>query len=294
MKKQIVSLLLALTAMLSLCVPVFAHDKDKHDAIVEHVLFGSTSYKGSLASGSKEYIALDNLESALALCIDQYQGNYDDLLSDLNRQKIHGLPKSISAIDFTSNQHHRRYTHRGWNMTYNEYDPGSWDVRKTILLQTVNYVFGFQKKAGSWTMLGRTTDYGYSKKCDAFAAFLYYIHVLGDYSASKSKSVVLGDMMPLVRSNPGEGNEDVLYELERILPIILETAASKKDVAYVGLLQDIKLLHQKGKVWEDTGGMNDDNFADYIQLNNDLLTKLYNKVPALLQNEPFFKEIFFQ
>ena len=100
-------------------------------------------------------------------------------------------------------------------------------------------------------------------------------------------------MIPLVRSNPGEGNEDILYELERILPIILETAASKKDVAYVGLLQDIKLFHQKGKVWEDAGGMNDNNFADYIQLNNDLLTKLYNKVPALLQNEPFFKKVFF-
>ena len=292
MKKRIVSLCLILIAFLLFSNSSFAHDKDKHDAIIEHVLFGSTSFKDSLKQGSKEYQALENLECAVALCIDQYQGNYSDLLAILNKQDIHGLPKDITSFDFTGNQHHRRYTHRGWNMSYNEFDPGKWEIRKTLLLQTVNYVFGFQKKAGTWSFLGKTTDYGYSQKCDAFAAFLYYIHVLGDYSASKTKSVIIGDMIPLVRSHPGDGNEDILYEMERILPIILETAASKKDIAYVGLMQDLKLLHQKGTVWEDAGGMNDENFADYIQLNTDLLNKLYNKVPGLLKNEPFFKEIF--
>ncbi len=292
MIRRVISLLLILILFSAIVIPSFAHDKSGHDAVLEKVLFGESSFHTGLAPGSKSYKALDALEDAVAICLDQYQGNYAELLAELHSYKIHGLPESIKAIDFSGNQYHRRYTHFGWNNIYMPTDPAHWEIRKTILCQTVNHVFEFQKRAGTWSILGISKDFGYSAKCDAFAAFLYYLHVLGDYTASDKKRV-LGNVIPLARLNPEIGNEDIFFEIERVLPLVLERAATENDIAYCGLIQDIKAMHKIGIRYEKNGGVTDENFSDYKALAIKLLEKLESKVPGLLKNEPYFKKIFY-
>ena len=290
--RRSVLLLLVLQLLLSFCTPAFAHDKTGHDAILEKILFGEPTFLTRLTPGSKAYEALDALEDAVAICLDQYQGNYEDLLTELREYKVHGLPKSVKEIDFSGNQYHRRYTHFGWNNVYTPTDLAHWEIRKSILSQTVNHVFGFQKMAGIWMFLGITKDYGFTPKCDAFAAFLYYIHVLGDYTASDKKTIH-GSVIPLARLHPEIGNEDIFYEIERLLPLILEKAEADSDIAYCGLIQDIKTMHKIGIGFEEAGGVTDESFPDYQNLAKKLLEKLESKIPGLLKREQFFKDVFY-
>ena len=292
MIRRSISIILSFLLLLSINVPALAHGKDKHDEILEKVLFGEPAFLDGLTPGSKPYKALDALEDAVAICLDQYQGNYEDLLSKLHAYKVHGLPDSIKDIDFSSNQYHRRYTHLGWDKSYDPTDLSHWEIRKTILSQTVNHVFGFQKRAGVWSFLGISKNYEYTPQCDAFAAFLYYIHVLSDYISSDKKTVQ-GSIIPLARLHPDKGNEDIFYEIERVLPLILERAAAENDIAYCGLMQDIKTLHKIGIGYEEDGGVTNETFPEYQALAKKLLEKLESKVPGLLKKEDFFKAVFY-
>lgn len=294
MMRRCVSFCLVLLLLASLSVPAFAHDKEEHDRILEKVLFGNPSFLDSLTAGSKAYKALDAMEDAVAICLDQYQGMYGELLTELHAYKIHGLPENIQAIDFPGNQYHRRYTHRGWNFNYATSDLGHWAIRKDLLCQTVNYAFGFQKRAGRWSFLGKEKDYSYSTKCDAFAAFIYYVHVLGDYTAS-GKGTVHGSVIPLAREHYKDANnEDFFFELEKYLPLVLERAAAENDAAYWGLMQDIRSMHELGVSYEKDGGVTDESFPKYQELAKQLLTKLEAKMPVLLQKEPYFADLFYK
>ncbi len=288
------SLLLALILLLSLWSPAYAHDKSEHDPILEKVLFGTPQFLGSLKKGSRAYKALDAMEDAVAICLDQYNGTYSDLLAELHLYNVHGIPDTIKEIDFPGNQYHRRYTHRGWSFNYAQADLAKWSIRKNLLLQSVNYAFGFQKKAGTWISYGKAKDYGFTPKCDAFAAFIYYIHVLADYTAS-DKGTVHGYVIPLARLHPNSnGNEDLFGELERYLPLVLERAAAENDIAYCGLMHDIKAMHSTGIAYEEAGGVTDESFPQYKELAQKLLDKLKTKIPGLLQQEPYFAELFYK
>ncbi len=292
MKKRLTCWILVILLMLPLSVPASAHDKKEHDQTIESVLFGNKNYKKGLDESSQEYKKIDNLEKAVALCLDQYNGNYKDELKELKDCKIHGLPKKIDDIDFSSNQHHRRMTHMGWNAVYPE--KAHWEKRQAILLQTVNDVFSFKPKAGKWTFGVVTVDFGYKEQCKAFAEFLYYLHILGEYvpgkeaEDTKDKRLTMYDMIPPTRQHPGEGNEDIFWELKRILPIISE--ASVKTSAYKGLETDIKKLEQDAR---KLGDMNKENFQQYSDIINELLDHLKSKMPNILKEEPFFKKAFY-
>ena len=293
MKKRIVSFILTFSVLFSCSFHVYAYVKDKHDEIIECVLFGNANYSRTLSSASEHFKDLQDLKNATALCVDQYQGNYADLLEALQARGIHGLPKSISEIDFTFNQYHRKYTHRGWNFDYSLDDLGHWAIRKEILLQTVNHTFEFSKIAGEWGILGITKQFDYDEQCDAFAAFLYYLHVIGDFEASKSKGMIIGNVIPLVREHPGEKNEDIIWELERILPIIFKESSKTNKRLYDSLMSDLKSIGLDGRRLEGSGGMTDENFPEYHELIEKLIDKLESKVPSLLKDEPFFAKTFF-
>ena len=286
MKKRSICWALALLMVMPLAIPASGHDKKGHDKIIESILFGKENYKDTLAKDSKEYEALDSLEKAVAICLDQYNGSYAAELNDLNDRGIPGIPDNIEKIDFTGNQHHRRYTHRGWNFQYTT-DLAHWDMRKTLLLQTVNHVFKFKKKmvlTDRWPFM--TSEY--KDQCEAFAMFLYYLHILGDYDDAKEKKVIIGNVIPLAREHPGDDNEDIFWELDKVLPIIFQSSSG--DVAYKGLEQDIKLLAQEAR---GLGELSDENFQQYCTITEDLIEKLESKAPEFLKEEPYFIKIFY-
>ncbi len=298
MMKRLICWVLALTSMLALAVPAFAHGKTEHDAVIECVLFGNSAYKKGLKDQDKKQ-KLNDLENAVAVCLDLFNAEKERSkpFDELRSRGIHGIPKKVASIDYPANARtHRWYTHRGWNFVYTD-DKGNWEVRKDILRQTVNDVFGFKLMAGKWTLFGISKDFGFDEQCDAFAAFLYYLHILGEYVPGKEpkdngnkidKSATIEGTIPLTRLHPGEGNEDVFWELERILPIVCNASVKAGD--YSGLEVDIKMLEQEAR---ELGGINDENLQQYRDIVTRLLGHLKSKIPGMLQKEPFFSEVFY-
>ena len=297
MMKRLIAMALVIILLVSFATPAFAHGKAEHDAVIERVLFGNSAYKKSLKDLDKKQ-KLNDLENAVAVCLDLFNAEKEGSkpFEELRSRGIHGVPKKVTTIDYTANARtHRWYTHRGWNFIYAD-DKGNWEVRKNILLQTVNDVFDFKQMAGKWTLFGISKDFGYDEQCDAFAAFLYYLHILGEYVPGKEpkdngnkidKSATIEGTIPLTRLHPGEGNEDVFWELERILPIVCNASVKAGD--YGGLEVDIKMLEQEAR---ELGGVNDENLQQYRDIVKRLLDHLESKVPGMLQKEPFFSKVF--
>ena len=291
MMKRLTALLLSLIIVFSLAVPAFAHNKegtDGHDQIMSWILFGSKSYKSTLSKASDEFKALEALENAVALSIDQYNGNYEDELLELQAMHICGLPDSISEINYCGNKNHRRYTHKGWNYNYQDDDKAHWDTRKGILLQTVNKVFNFSWLASNFAFVSKYFDF--TEQCKAFSELLYYIHILADIPDS-NYGEGYEDMCKLAVANPSANNPDIYFELLNILPIIFESQKSTR--AYKGLISDIKAqASQARKFIKDTPDIKN-NYSEYQKFADDLLDKLASKLPSLLQQEPFFRDVFY-
>lgn len=289
MKRRILSIFLLISILLSANTIAFAHGRDEHNQIMSMVLFGAGDYKDGLIKGSSEYNSLEALESAVTLCLDQYNGNYSDELKTLNRMHIHGIPKDIGVIDFSGNQHHRKFTHQGWSHIYSP-DKGNWESRKTILLQTVNKVFGFQRRAGQWKFLWSEKDYGYDEQCVAFAKFVYYIHVLADIEESGINEGY-SDMIKLALSHPQKDSPDIYAELLCILPVLFRSQSSN-NTAYKGLILDIRLQANRARDFVADNPDLHSCYSDYQEFAKELLEKLQSKIPYLLANEYFFKNTF--
>lgn len=206
----------------------------------------------------------------------------------LNKMHIHGIPKKIDDINFKGNQRHRRYTHQEWGHTY-EIDKAKWETRKIILLQAVNRVFGFQKRAGIWEFLWFKEDYGYSKQCEAFAELIYCIHALADIEAS-GMNEGYSDMIKLALLHPQKGSSDIYMELLGILPNLFQSQTS--NTAYLGLISDINIQANNARVFVASHPKLEECYSDYQQYAKDLLEKLQSKIPYLLK-EDFFKNVFY-
>ena len=59
-------------------------------------------------------------------------------------------------------------------------------------------------------------------------------------------------------------------------------------------MQDIKAMHSTGIAYEEAGGVTDESFPQYKELARKLLDKLKTKIPGLLQQEPYFAELFYE
>ena len=269
MMKRFIAWVLVIISLISFSISAFAHDKDAHDKVVKDVLFG----ENRAAFMGEQQEKLNYLLNAVAICLDQYNGKYNDELQELNDGGVSGIPESINEIDFKGNEYHRMFTHRGWNHIY-PLDRGKWETRKTILLQTVKDVFDFHSRIKLVGFLRIEKEY--SDQCDAFAAFLYYLHILGEYVPSKEheesgegNSATMRVMIPLARQHPGECNEDVFWELERILPIVFKASVKEKD--YSGLEVAISDLEQEAR---KLGDINDENLQQYRGIVKRLLEHL--------------------
>lgn len=286
MKRRSLSIVLLVLMVLCWSVPGFAHDKEGHNRSLEEVLFGRDGYISVLSEKGQK--ALTALEYASYLAVDQFNGKGADELSYMKRTyKVPGLPKDISSFDFTGNQFHRSYTHRGWDHDYAQ-DQANWDVRRSILLATTEQVFDFSVLSGM--VLGH--NFGYAEKCNSFAALVYYVHILGDHEARVSFKVT-DVMMPVAQAHVDVSNPDILSEIKHHLEIIF---ADQKDThKYKAFMQELDALAGEARSLAATpGGINtDEKFLVFHDQVKDLLILLQDYVPNMLKEEPFFAEVFY-
>lgn len=283
--KRALSVLLFVTLLLSISMPCYAHDKEGHNRCLEEVLFGRDGYISTLSEEGQK--ALTALEYASYLAVDQFNGKGTEELNYLrNTYKVPGLPKNIDSFNFSGNQFHRSYTHRGWTHDY-ELDKANWPERKNILLATTEKVFDFSLFSGKILL----HDFGYSKKCNSFAALVYYIHMIGDHEARTGYKVT-DVMIPLAQAHVSATNPDIFSEMKYHLEIIF---ADQKDThKYKALMQELDALAGDARALAaTTGGINtDEKFAVFHDQVRKLLTLLQDYVPNMLKEEAFFISVF--
>ncbi len=263
--KRAVSIALTFCFLLNLSISCFAFAAEDHDSYMNSVIFGN-----SFTADKKSEI----LSAASYLTIDQYSGNGQDKLDVLEKNNIKKLP-SLSDIDFNGNQHHRKYTHLGWNHSYSD-DKANWNERKTILLSSASKIFKFGFFNG-W--------FGYyNDKCDSFCALVYYIHILGDCIDYSDKNDGLSDdVIPLVAVNPSLQEPDVFYELKHYLGILF--SGQKNTTSYSSMMQEIENYEINARAI--ISGNTVDAF-ELATIEDDLMQALSNYVYPLLQNEQFY------
>ena len=304
--RRIVALLLALCLSTALIIPVNAYGAKEHNKLIESILFGNSNYSKSIPEEIGNQLLA--LEYATTICLDQFQGNYSNELKFLNDRKIHGIIESINKIDFGGDSHHRQYTHKGWSWDYSSDDKAHWELRKTLLLQTTNDVFDFSKRAGEWKILWFTKDYGYTDQCESFSAFLYYLHILGEYekmskdlsdpaNTRKDFTQITEDIIPLAKMFPTDLSPDVFWELERHLPIIFATQKESGSRVYGDMMQDIQILAAEARAFaldnNDFYEPRADAVAAYCQYADELIEILKTSVPGLLEKGEYFAKVFY-
>ena len=306
MGKRIIALLLALSLLSGLVISSQAYGAKDHNKLIETILFGNTNFSKGLSEDAQNQLL--TLEYSTTICLDQFQKNYANELEFLNDQKIHGIITDITEIDFGGDSHHRKYTHQGWGHDYSSNDKANWSLRKTLLLQSVNHVFGFSKRAGEWKVLWFSKDYGYTEQCDSFAAFLYYLHILGEYekmgkelsdpsSTRKNFTQITEAVIPLARLSATDNYPDVFSELEKHLPVILASQKEKGSRVYINMIQSIQGLAAEARdflldndVFDEPSA---DTLASYCQYGIKLIEILKENIPGLLENEEFFSKVFY-
>ena len=273
-------LLIIVALCLSMIAPSsLASDRDVHDAYMLKVLFGN-DYKEENYN-AKELAAIEALEAASYLAVDQYNGKGAEELKVLNNYRVPSLPSDISEIDFPGNQHHRRYTHRGWMGPYNnaerpyQDDKAHWNLRKTILTETVKKVFGLKDDS--------------ARVCESLSAVIYYIHVLGDHIVETDYQKMNADLMGVGGRND---QYDIIHQLIYHFDILFTSPSSSNR--YNSFRSQLRLLNNEfSELVNKDGGINTpEKQAAYSELAKKLMDLLIKHVPGLLQEESYFSKVF--
>lgn len=280
--KRLVSIWLILSLLFAPTTAGMAFNENEHNSHLIRMLFGGEN--PSLTEEQQK--DLDALTSAVYLALDQFNGHGEDKLGYLAKSYgVRQILKTLTEIDFDGNQYHRTYTHRGWNHFY-PIDKANWAKRKETLLKTTEKVFDFSIVSGK--IFG--VDLGYSRKCESFAALMYYAHVLEDYEAQTTyKNNV---MIPFAHPNPSDDNPDLLYEMIKHLTVLF--ADQKHTYTYKSLMIELQMIAEEArKIAGTTGGVNtDEKFKKYHQSVLDCTDVLNDYIYKLLKNENFWKKVF--
>lgn len=164
--KRLMSILLSIILAFSFTLPVSACDQNQTETYVTQLVFGDN------ATYYEENSNVKMLLSALYLCSEQSDNLGSEQIALLKKKKVSSVPK-LNDINLSKNQAldelHITWDEAGSNS-------GVQAKKRTKLLKnTVNKVFDF----GLWNNLFES-DNG---KCNSFAAYLYYSHILCDYLA---------------------------------------------------------------------------------------------------------------
>ncbi|ADL34610.1 hypothetical protein bpr_I1876 [Butyrivibrio proteoclasticus B316] len=295
--------LLALILIICLCSIVasnicYAHDSaEEHNKELEKVLFeeGFSKYKSDEVKR-----AVRALELASYLSIDQFHGNGESQFDELKRLGYGGF-LSFSSIDYyedltgttkndgtavqISAQNHRKYTHQGWEMNFQNDNVNKFmEKRRSILLGTVNSVFGFRKV---------TFLIGYDERCKSLSGIIYYVHILGDY-AEADKYTKISLLPPLAGNMSKDPTKEALIpSLKKYIETLFADQQSDDD--YKDLLKGLEKIEKEAFKIEDTiGGVNtDEEFEKYHNYSTQVLELLMKHIPNLLKEEQFFSDVFY-
>ena len=287
--KQLTCIIIVLAMLLSVALPALAHDRTEHDEELEYVLFRDRHYAASHPTVGD---IIKRVEDAAYLAIDQFNGQGSAELNNLIAENIPGIPSSISEFDFSSNYAHRNYTHRGWNLIYDE--KAHWPIRQEILLNTIRAkLFSKVESPLSWFPWLSDKVYGNEneKQCEAFAVLVYYVHVLGDHIEAE-KHTALAYVVPLSNSHDRD-NPGIIPDLMNYLPVLF--AGQTNSEQYKSMMQDLQQLADiADRLYTGTGGVREEQFPEYHQCALNLLETLATYIPDLLKNEQFFHTTFFE
>lgn len=279
MKKLVLILFSLLTTMcLIMSLQVSAFTSEKHNEYLRMVLFGETAVRNT--------DVLDALNDASELSIDQHNNYSQKILNELrNEFKVKKIPESVSEFNVGHGYLHRNYTHKGWTYDYKKNDgedEAHWsDIRKKILLETINqkFDFGFWSGKFGW----------YDEQCDAFGALIYYVHIIGDHISNETYHSNYEEI-PIVN---GAGNYGIIEELLKYSPILLKNVKedNKTYDAYISELEKIK-ANIDGIYYYKSALSEPEVYEKYKEGAEKLMECLEDYIPLLIKREPFFAKVF--
>ena len=270
--------LLIFLILFSLVFSVVAYEKDDHDKILQQVLFGNNS------SYSKQ--SLDALNAACYLAIDYFNDSSSGVRcrETLVKLGVKNLP-GLTLINYTSNgTEHERYTHLGWNHRYGVNDIAKWEIRKNILINSVDKICKFKKNE--------------QIKKEAFSALCYYVHILGDHE-NNSETTRL-KRIPLTSEKGYKPNRSGKQCLDSGEPEQSNPTICNDLIFYIGRLFKGKEDSQYYRNIMNGLTKNENRFRNYEKIDiaefrkcaSEIIQLLQNNIPYLLQNEDFFKRGF--
>lgn len=164
MIKRLAALLMTIALLFTISSTSYACDENRSNNYVSQILFGDRALVRASDDNTKMLMA------ALYLCSEQADNQGQDKVDYLKKKKVSGVP-ALKDVNIKSSEL-SVCSHLYWEYEY----PASKKTRanrKKVLRNTVNKVFDF----------GFVNNIFGSKsgKCDSFAAFLYYSHILADY-----------------------------------------------------------------------------------------------------------------
>ena len=299
MRRRIVSVFIAILILFSITTTAFAGGSSYHNKILTRMLFSSGHCQSANQVNAELYIEM--LQNAVYLTVDQ-SGNKtgdQDKLNLLLNNGVKGIAENISILNPEVAFMHRSYTHRGWDWVYTD-DKSNWSARKTILYNTVNTIFDFEKHSGSSSEATR--------KCDALCKILYYQHVLGDLIYDDKDTLQLnstvsdsdaefnekerGLIIAFAYAHPGSTNRDIFWELKGAVETLF--ANQKNSYKYSGLITQFNSLATEARALAArTGGVNSaERVQQRLGYEEELLELLESYIPLLLDDEAFFRATF--
>ncbi len=279
--KKIVSFLISLLTVICLIAPfqVGAFSGDEHNTYLRKVLFGETTVRNT--------DVLDALNDASELSIDQHNSDSQRVLDELRKEfGVKKIPKTVSKFNVGHGYLHRNYTHKGWTYDYKEQDgkdEAHWsDVRKKILLETINQKFSFGFLSGKFGQ--------YNEQCDAFGALIYYVHVIGDHISNENYHNNYEEI-PLVK---GAGDYGIIEDLIKYSPILFKDIKDGNETydAYISKLTDLKA--DIDDIYYNESDLSDPKvYEQYHGYAEELMQCMEDYIPLLIKREPFFQKVFF-
>lgn len=294
MKQKIIALLCAAVFLSCSFSSAYASPEGVHNRYMRQVLFGEdfniTDYN------EKERQSIEALEAASYLAIDQDNGKGTDRLKTLYDYGVSSLPPSICEINFQAGSDHRLYTHLGWHGANNDdthpYDKdiANWNVRKTILVQTIAKVFGFKNEQRGLNAVINYVQkmFGFKSEqrdlSDSLSAVIYYVHILGDHIHYENVGGSNTGLLPV----GGELNEyDIIHQLIHHFDCLFNSSSS--SFQYNSFRSQLVLFNSRfSNPANREGG---ENFAEGHNA-KDLMDLLIQHVPGLLREESYFSKAF--